>query len=79
MKLRKQAPAKAFIVVVTTGLFFALLGLVRSEPRIKAQEPEPTPSSIDYQRFFAPSTAPRGDVPPVTTAPPRPHTRSRAS
>ena len=76
MKLRKQAPAKAFIFAAATGLLFAFLGLIRSDPRIEA-EPEPAGPAPDFQRFFVP----QGETQPSPQAVPtlRPHTRTRAS
>jgi hypothetical protein len=76
VKLRKQAPAKAAIVAGTAALFALFFALVRSEPRLKAQEqPEPTPA-VDYNRFFAPAGQPSAPLPaePVT-----PRVRTRAS
>jgi hypothetical protein len=79
VKLRRQTPAKALIVASTLGLLGALFGVVRAEPRIKAAPPEPTPApAVNYDRFFAPSTAaPAADE--ATPAPRPPHTRTRAS
>jgi hypothetical protein len=73
VKLRKQAPAKAFILAATAGLLLAFLGLIRSEPRLQAEtEAGPAP---DFDRFFAP-----GDSGASQTAPAiQPHTRTRAS
>ena len=72
MKLRKQTPAKAFIVAATLGLLAAFFGLIKSEPRIQAEaEPPPATPSVDYDRFFAPSAAPA----PASA----PHTRTHAS
>ncbi len=73
MKLRRQAPAKAFIAAAAAGLLFGLFGLIKSEPRLKAQTTGSEGQSVDYGRFFAPSAA--SDARP----PPSPHTRTSAS
>ena len=71
MKLRKQTPAKAFIVAATLALLAAFFGLVKSE-RIQAEaEPPPTTPSVNYDRFFAPGAAPQPSS--------APHTRTHAS
>ncbi len=76
MKLRKQAPAKALIAAATAGLLFAFYGIIRGEPRIKAEEPQPATTPVDYSRFFAPAApAPGAAEQPVTI----PHIRTRAS
>jgi hypothetical protein len=77
MKLRKQTGAKTFILAATLGLLAAFFGLVKSEPRIKAQETLPAAEpAVDYERFFAPggSQGSSAPLPPVL-----PHTRTRAS
>jgi hypothetical protein len=82
MKLRKQAPAKAFIVAATAGLLFAFLGLVKSEPRTKseaASAPATAPPSVDYQRFFAPAGGQVGAGSINPQPPLQVHTRTRAS
>jgi hypothetical protein len=74
MKLRKQAPAKAIVLAATLGLLAAFFGLIRSEPRIKAESvPPPGQPGVDYDRFFAPAagSAPRSTSPT--------HTRTHAS
>ncbi len=59
MKLRRQAPAKAFIVVATAALLGLLLQVVRAEPRIAAEPAVVTPDpSVNYQGFFAPGATP---------------------
>ncbi len=78
MKLRKQAPAKALIVLSMLGLLLAFFGLMRSEPRIKAAEGTQDLPRVDYRRFFAPGQAPP-DAPPAPAQPASPHTRTRAS
>jgi hypothetical protein len=77
VKLRKQTPAKAFIVAVTAGLLFAFFSLVRAEPRLKA-EAGPASPPPDFERFFAPATPSSSETPPPAVTP-RPHTRTRAS
>jgi hypothetical protein len=73
MKLRKQTPAKAIVLAATIGLLAAFFGIIRSEPRIRAESTTPPSQPIvDYDRFFAPAA---GSVP--RTAPP--HTRTHAS
>ena len=75
MKLRKQTPAKAAIVAVTAGLLALFLSLVRSDPKLAAEEPAgPAP---DFDRFFVPQAPAQSPAEPVAT--PRPHTRTRAS
>ena len=74
MKLRKQAPAKAFILVAALGLLLGFFGIVKSEPRIKAAETESIKKTIDYRRFFAPPTSGQTPQTEITT-----HTRTRAS
>lgn len=74
MKLRKQAPAKALIVVASAGLLFAFYGIVKAEPRIKAAS---SPMPVDYRGFFAPASS---DAPPSTLPDTQaPHGRTRAS
>jgi len=73
MKLHKQAPAKAIILAATLGILAAFFGIIRSEPRIKAESaPPPGQPSVDYERFFAPAA---GSVPQT----PATHTRTHAS
>ena len=73
MKLRKQAPAKAIVLAVTLGLLAGFFGLIRSEPRIKAESVAPAGQpSVDYDRFFAPAA---GSAPRPTST----HTRTHAS
>jgi hypothetical protein len=73
MKLRKQAPAKAFVLALCAALLAGFYALVRAEPRLAAEEPRTAP--VDYDRFFAPSAA------PSTSQPVReiPDARTRAS
>jgi hypothetical protein len=76
MKLRKQATAKAFIVAATAGLLVAFFGLIKAEPRLKAEAETPVPAR-DFERFFAPAAP---DTPPATPAVlSTPHTRTRGS
>lgn len=77
MKLRKQAPAKAFIIAATAGLIVAFFGLIKAEPRIKAEAETPAPAP-DFERFFAPAS-PQSSAPAPPIATPRPHTRTRGS
>jgi hypothetical protein len=77
VKLRKQAPAKAFIIAVTAGLMAVFFGLVRSDPRLEADTAPPSQPAIDYDRFFAPNAPSDAAAEPVPT--PRTHTRTRAS
>jgi hypothetical protein len=81
MKLRKQTRLKALITALTTGLFLLFLGLIRANPQIEAEaDPAPQPQpSLDYERFFAPSssTARSDAATPVPVE--RPHTRTRGS
>ena len=74
MKLRKQTGAKAIVLAATLALLGAFFGLVRSEPRIKAESIAASEPAVDYDSFFAP----RGSV-PAPPAESRPHTRTRAS
>jgi hypothetical protein len=75
VKLRKQTPAKIFVVAATIGLVAAFFGLIRSEPRIKAEtSAAPVGPAIDYERFFAPGASGGGAA---TSLPP--HTRTRGS
>jgi hypothetical protein len=76
MKLRKQAAAKALIVAATAGLLFAFYGIIRGEPRIKAEETPTATPPVDYSRFFTPGSPPPGAADqPVTI----PNIRTRAS
>ena len=72
MKLRKQTPAKAAIVAMTAALVAAFYMLVRSEPRIRADETSRPP--VDYDRFFVPAGRPAGTGSPA--APLLPRTRA---
>jgi hypothetical protein len=76
VKLRKQAPAKAFIVAATAGLFVAFFGVIRAEPRLKAEAEIPLPPP-DFDRFFAPNAP--DSLAPRPAAAPQPHTRTRGS
>ena len=72
MKLHKQAPAKAFVIAAALGLLVAFFGLIKSEPRIKAESSVPAGErAVEYERFFAPGAA------SVPSSPP--DTRTRAS
>lgn len=75
MKLRKQTPAKAFIVAAAAGLMALFLALIRADPRIAAKELASPPP--DFDRFFVPQAPAQTPVEPVAT--PRPHTRTRPS
>jgi hypothetical protein len=72
VKLRRQAPAKAAIVAMSAALVAAFYLLVRSEPRIRADETSGPP--VDYERFFAPAARPAGTGAPA--APLLPRTRA---
>ena len=76
MKLRKQTPAKAVIVVAAAGLAAALFALIRSEPRLAA-EPEPARPPPDFERMFVPQSGTPAAVEPLPTR--APHTRTHAS
>jgi hypothetical protein len=75
MKLRKQTGAKALVLAATLALLGAFFGLIRSEPRIKAEAIVTSEPVVDYESFFAP----RGSVPGPLPSEARPHTRTRAS
>jgi hypothetical protein len=67
VKLRKQAPAKAAIIAATAGLLFAFYALIWADPRIEADGGSTQPA-VNYDRFFAPATAPgqaQEPLPPV--------------
>jgi hypothetical protein len=56
-------------------LLALFLSLVRSDPKLAAEEPVgPAP---DFDRFFVPREPAQPSAEPVAT--PRPHTRTRAS
>ncbi len=77
MKLRKQAPAKAFLVALSAGLLALFYAVVRADPGIEAGS-EPSSSPVDYQRFFAPQAQPASSA-PAAPAPIEPRGRTRAS
>lgn len=80
MKLRKNAPAKAIVVTAVVGLFFAIYGAVRADPRITT-EPKPDVPAIDYDRFFSPGRPAQspGDREATSPRTPAPDARTRAS
>jgi hypothetical protein len=77
VKLHKQTPAKALILAVSAGLMAIFFALVRSDPRLEADAPPPSPPAVDYDSFFAPNAPPDAPFEPLAT--PQPHTRTRAS
>lgn len=83
MKLRRQTPAKALVLLMTGALFFLFWSLVRADPQVAAQPAVTSVPPVDYERVFSPGAAQQPRAEPVPTqqpqTQPRPHTRTRAS
>ena len=74
MKVGRQVRERGYIAAAGVIALLGFFVLVRAEPRAKAQAAATPANTVDYQRFFAPSTSGAD-----TTMPIAPHTRTRAS